>query len=44
MFFHRITSPKRQKRLKIKNTDLVSEQVRKLMQTADQKIILMVRG
>lgn len=44
MFFHRITVPKREKRLRAKKTDFMVEQVKKIMQASDQKLILMVRG
>ncbi len=45
MFAQRwLTSFKRDKRARAKRTDSVTEQVRQVLQTADQKLILMVRG
>ena len=45
MFAQRIVdSFKREKRVKRQRVDLVAEQVRQVLQTEDQKLILMVRG
>jgi len=39
-----VTAFKREKRVRTRKSDVVTEQVRKVLQTADQKLILMVRG
>lgn len=39
-----LTNWKRSKRDRSKRADLVAEQVKKMLQTADQQLILMVRG
>lgn len=39
-----ITSFKREKRTRTPKRDIISEQVKKMLQEADQKLILMVRG
>lgn len=39
-----VTGFKREKRGRIKKVDLVTEQVKKMLQTTDQKLILMVRS
>ena len=45
MFTNRlITGFKREKRIKPRRTDVITEQVKKVLQEADQKLILMVRG
>lgn len=44
MFYHKLTTTlKREKRAK-QRTDIVAEQVKKMLQTSDQQLILMVRG
>ena len=35
---------KKEKRIRRRGADVVTQQVRKMLQTADQKLILMVRG
>ncbi len=37
------TSPKKEKRVQRKKVDSMSEQVKKILETEDQKLILMVR-
>lgn len=39
-----MTNFKREKRARARRSDTVTEQVKKMLQTADQKLILMVRG
>ena len=44
MFIQRIWAPKSEKKLKIKSIDVMTEQVKKVLGSSDQKLILMVRG
>lgn len=39
-----VTAFRREKRVRARRSDVVTEQVKKVLQTADQKLILMVRG
>lgn len=44
MFLHKISLGKKDRRAKVKRVDVVAEQVKKVLQESDQKLILMVRG
>lgn len=41
---HFLASLKKEKRVRSKRIDVMTEQVKKMLQTTDQKLILMVRG
>lgn len=44
MSFTWITAIKKDKRVRVQRPDVLTEQVKLLLQKADQKLILMVRG
>lgn len=44
MLFSWVNLPKSQRKLKAKKSDVMSEQVKKILQSVDQRLILMVRG
>lgn len=44
MFLHKLVGNKKNRKLRVKETDQVAQQVKEVLQKSDQKLILMVRG